>query len=146
MKDSHMKTLAALMVVLAVIYFLPVVLQGNHTINGASREAAYKSAMKIKRYMPSDERIVFDTAFGILDKIKSEEDPHAFAKAVDGLEAEEVINLTRDEVNKKIAMADPEFKAYSSWDEMIMKLTEDHSKKKQAKQPLRTSERTGRPD
>lgn len=147
-----MKVLAGIMAVLAVIYFLPAFLQGSHEINGVSREAAYKSAMKAKRYLPTNERVIFDTAFGILDKIKSEEGPDAFAKAVDGLEPEEVIELAKREVDIKIATGAPEFKQYASWDDMVAKLTADGSRKRtmgphsQPAAPLRQSERPERPN
>jgi hypothetical protein len=127
-------------------------LQGSHEINGMSRETAYKSAIKVKRYLPTNERVIFDTAFGLLDKIKSAEGPEAFAKAVDGLEPEEVIELAKQEVDIKIATGDPEFKQYVSWDDMVAKLTADGSKKKasgpptEQAAPLRQSERPDRPN
>ena len=143
-----MKYIAGIMAVLAVIYFLPAFMKGSHEINGKTRETAYKSAIKAKRYLPTNERVVFDTAFGILDKIKAEEGPEAFAQAVDGMEPEEVIELAKQEVNGKIASGHPDFKQYASWDEMITKLTADISPKKGTQAspaPLRQSERTGRP-
>ncbi len=143
-----MKFIAGIMAILAVIYFLPAFMQGSHEINGKSRETAYRSAIKAKRYLSTDDRVVFDTAFGILDKIKSQEGPDAFAAAVDGMEPEEVIELAKREVNAKLAAGDPEFKQYTSWDDMVGKLTSTGPKKHagQAPAPLRQSERTGRPN
>lgn len=144
-----MKIIVGIMALLAVIYFLPAVMQGSHEINGASREAVYKSAVKAKRYLPTNERVIFDTAFGLLDKIKSQEGPDAFAKAVGGLEPEEVIELAKHEVDSKIATGDPEFKQYASWDDMVAKLTADVTRKKASAQqaaPLRQSERPDRPN
>lgn len=145
-----MKYLAALMAVLAVIYFFPAFMSRTDEINGATRETAYRSAIAVKRYLPTDERITFDTAFGLLDKLKTSEGPEAFAKAVDGLKPEEVIELAKREVNIKIATGDPAFKNYSSWEDMLRKLAEgaDLEGKKAKKPeplPLRQSERTGRP-
>jgi hypothetical protein len=145
-----MKVIAGLMVVLAFIYFFPAFMSRTDEINGASREAAYKSAVKVKRYLPTEERVTFDTAFGILDKLKAEEGPDAFAKAVDGLKPEEVIELAKREVNIKIATGDPAFKAYASWEDMLRKLSTgvggpaDKTPKPEAA-PLRQSERPGRP-
>ncbi|MGK0658030.1 hypothetical protein ACSHWI_16205, partial [Methylococcus sp. S2T] len=68
-------------------------------INGVSKAAAYQSAMKVKRYLSTTDRVIFDTAFGLLDKIKSQEGPDAFAQAVDGMTPEEVIELARTEIN-----------------------------------------------
>jgi hypothetical protein len=143
-----MKFIAAVMAVLTVIYFLPAFMQGSHEINGKSRETAYRSAIKAKRYLSTDDRVVFDTAFGILDKIKSEEGPEAFASSVDGMEPEEVIELAKHEVDAKIASGHPDFKQYVSWEDMVGKLTSTASKKHpgQAQAPLRQSERTGRPN
>ncbi len=128
MKESHMKILIAVMASLAVLYVLPAACSNTHEINGASRKAAYQSAVKVKRYMPTDERVRFDTAFGILDKIESEHGPNAFADAVDGLTPEEVVDLAQREVNAKIAAGDPEFSQYKSWDEMLSQLTASENK------------------
>ncbi|MBM4202104.1 MAG: hypothetical protein FJ189_12575 [Gammaproteobacteria bacterium] len=145
-----MKIIAAVMAVLAVIYFFPAFMSRTDEINGATRESAYRSAIAVKRYLPTDERITFDTAFGLLDKLKAAEGPEAFAAAVDGLKPEEVIELAKREVNIKIATGDPAFKEYSSWEDMLRKLaagsTPEGKKAGKAESvPLRQSERTGRP-
>lgn len=147
-----MKILAAVMALLAVIYFLPAFMQRTSTISGASRIAVYKSAIKVKRTLPTDERVLFDTAFGILDKIKSEEGPDAFVAAVDGKKYDEIIEMAKHEVNVKIATGHPDFKKYSSWDDMVKTLTEGETQRpskssnSDAAPPLRNSVRTGRPD
>ncbi|MGI9213469.1 MAG: hypothetical protein ACR2HF_13435 [Methylococcaceae bacterium] len=143
-----MKVLAGVMVILAIIYFLPAFLRGSDSINGHSRETAYRSAIQVKRYLPTDSRVVFDTAFGILDKIKAEEGPDAFIKAVDGKKPDEIIEMARHEVGVKIATGHPTFKQYTSWDDMIAKLTGDtlkSGKTMSPDQPLRESNREGRP-
>lgn len=145
-----MKILAAVMALLAVIYFLPAFMSRTDSINGASREAAYRSAIKVKRYLPTDERVTFDTAFGLLDKLKSEEGPDSFATAVNGLSPEEVIELAKREVNIKIATGDPAFKQYGSWEDMLRKLSEGTkpssvTSPKPEPAPVRQSERPGRP-
>lgn len=140
-----MKILAAVMALLAVIYFLPAFMQRTDSINGASRVAAYKSAIKVKRYLSTDERVLFDTAFGILDKIKSAEGPDAFVEAVGGKSPDEIIELAKYEVGVKIAAGDPEFKKYGSWENMVRTLTEGERKSGLAEShPLRNSVRTGR--
>ncbi|MGX2042012.1 hypothetical protein ACWJKU_18085 [Methylocaldum sp. MU1018] len=146
-----MKILAAIfLALLAVIYFLPAFMSRTDEINGVSREAVYKSAIKVKRYLNTDERVLFDTALGILDKIKSEEGKDAFVDAVDGKSPDEIIDMARQEVNIKIATGHPDFKQYSSWDDMIQKLTNSgrkppvHSDASSAL-PLRNSERPNRP-
>jgi len=145
------KILAGLfLALLAVIYFLPAFMSRSDEINGASREAVYKSAVKVKRYLNTDERVLFDTALGILDKIKSEEGQDLFVGAVDGKSPDEVIEMAKHEVNIKIAAGHPDFRQYSSWDDMIQKLT-SNGKKPSANpdaapaHPLRNSERPDRP-
>lgn len=140
-----MKFLAAAMALFAVIYFMPAFMQRTDSINGASRVAAYKSAIKVKRYLSTDDRVMFDTAFGILDKIKSAEGPDAFVQAVGGKSPDEIIELAKQEVAVKIAAGDPDFKKYGSWEGMVKALTEgDKKAAADAHQPLRASVRTGR--
>ncbi|WP_133718002.1 hypothetical protein [Methylocaldum gracile] len=147
-----MKILAGLfLALLAVIYFLPAFMSRSEEINGTSREAVYKSAIQVKRYLNTDERVLFDTALGILDKIKSEEGPDAFVNTVDGKTPDEVIEMAKQEVNTKIAAGHPDFKQYSSWDDMIQKLTNGNGRKPSARpnassdHSLRDSERPDRP-
>lgn len=147
-----MKILAGLfLALLAVIYFLPAFMSRSDAINGNSREAVYKSAVKVKRYLNTDERVLFDTALGILDKIKSEEGPDAFVNTVDGKSPDEVIETAKTEVNIQIAAGHPDFKQYSSWNDMIHKLTSGNGRKPSARpngssdHPLRNSERPDRP-
>ncbi len=148
-----MKILAGIMVLFAVIYFFPAFLhmQSSHELNGKSMEQLKKSAMEVRRSMSTGDRNTFDTAFGILEKLKSEEGPDAFAKAVDGLTPEQLVELAKHEVNVRIASGHPDFRQYTSWDDMVAKLTSDGSKKvsgqpQQPAAPLRQSERTGRPN
>ncbi len=143
-----MKILAGVMAILAIIYFLPAFMHRTDSINGHSRETAYRSAIQVKRYLSTDDRVVFDTAFGILDKIKSEEGPSAFIETVDGKKPDEIIELARHEVGVKIATGHPSFKQYSSWEDMMDKLIGDSikgGKPADSQQPLRTSTREGRP-
>jgi sensor domain CHASE-containing protein len=145
------KILAGLfLALLAVIYFLPAFMSRSDEINGTSRETVYKSAVKVKRHLNTDERVLFDTALGILDKIKSEEGPESFVDTVDGKSPEEVVELAKNEVNNKIASGHPDFKQYSSWDDMIQKLTNGNGRKSSAHpdaspHSLRNSERPDRP-
>lgn len=144
-----MKILAGVMVILAIIYFLPAFMNRTDSINGHSLKTVYRSATQAKRYLSTHDRIVFDTALGILNKIKSEESPEAFLKAIDGKKPEEVIDLARQEVGVKIATGHPDFKQYKSWDDMIGKLigdTDTSSKSAPNPQPLRSSTREGRPE
>lgn len=144
-----MKILAAVMAILAVIYFLPAFMHRTDSINGHSRETAYRSAIQVKRYLSTNDRVVFDTAFGILDKIKSEEGPKAFIEAVDGKTPNEVIEMARHEVGVKIATGHPDFKQYTSWENMVDKLIGDSDKSFKAgenAQPLRNSSRESRPE
>ncbi|MGX2032885.1 hypothetical protein [Methylocaldum gracile] len=147
-----MKILAGLfLALLAVIYFLPAFMSRSDEINGTSREAVYKSAIQVKRYLNTDERVLFDTALGILDKIKSEEGPDTFVNTVDGKTPDEVIETAKQEVNTKIAAGHPDFKQYTSWDDMIQKLTNGNRRKPSARpnassdHSLRDSERPDRP-
>jgi sensor domain CHASE-containing protein len=147
-----MKVLAGIfLALLAVIYFLPAFMSRSDEIDGTSREAVYKSAIKVKRYLNTDERVLFDTALGILDKIKAEEGPDAFVDSVDGKNPDEIVETAKQEVNFKIAAGHPDFKQYSSWDDMIQKLTSGNGRKPSVRSnpspdhSLRNSERPARP-
>lgn len=147
-----MKILVAVMVLLAAIYFLPAFMMRTDEINGVSQKVAFRTAREIKRHLSTNERVLFDTAFGILAKIKGKEGEKAFLETVDGKGADEIIELARQEVNARIAAGDPEFKPYASWDDMMEKMMQDVDRKShkvpagQAEPPLRNSVRTGRPD
>lgn len=124
-----MKALYAIMAVLTVIYILPVLLGGDREVSGSSRKAAYKSAVKVKKHLPTEDRMVFDFAFGLLEEIKTAEGGEkAFLDAVGGLTPEEVIALAKKEVNAKIATHDGKFAQYQSWDDMLNKLTATNKK------------------
>ncbi len=145
-----MKILFAFMAVLAVIYFSPVLLQmqNGNQIHGSTNEQVQKSAMKVRRNLGTQDRHAFDVAFGLLRQFKSAEGDDAFAKAVTGLSPEEVVELARQEVAVKIAAGDPEFKKFTSWEDMLSKEAAEDAPKKHATQqpapPLRQSERTPR--
>jgi hypothetical protein len=145
-----MKILAAVMALLAVIYFLPAFMSSTDKISGASQKAADKSAKLATKKWPADEKRVFDTAFFVLKDLKAGQGPGAFLESVNGLTPDEVIELAKREVNIKIATGDPAFKQYSSWEDMLRKLSEttrpafDKSPKPEPA-PLRQSERPGRP-
>lgn len=119
-----MKALYAVMAILALMYVMPVITGGSNEISGSSRKAAYKSAIKVKRFLTADERMVFDFAFGVVEEIKTEEGGEkAFLDAVGGLKPEEVIELAKKEVGAKIAARDSKFVQYKSWDDMLYQLT-----------------------
>lgn len=147
-----MKIMFAFMAVLAVIYFAPVLLhsQNSNEIHGSSIMQVRKSAMQVRRNLPSKDRNQFDTAFGLLEKFKAEEGPDVFPKVVSGLNSEQVVELARQEVAAKIASGDPDFKNYASWDDMLEKIAAADAPKKhtpaQPPAPLRQSERGGRPN
>jgi hypothetical protein len=147
-----MKFLVGLVIVLAIIYFAPPFLQmqNSRQIQGNTVSQVKKSALKVRKSMSTSDRNVFDMAFGIVEKIKSEESPEAFVKAVNGLEVDQLIELAKHEVNIKIGTGYPDLKAYSSWDDMVAKAIasgEPHKKGAgdQSPIPLRQSERTARP-
>jgi hypothetical protein len=140
------------MAVLAIIYFMPAFLQRTDSISGKTRVAAFKSAIKVKRYLSTNDRVLFDTAFGILDRIKAEEGPDAFVAAVNGKSPDEIIQLAKQEVSAKIAAGDQAFVKYGSWENMVKALTDGERKKSfknngsESEPPLRNSVRTGRPE
>lgn len=145
-----MKILAAAMVILAVIFFLPPLMSTSNKISGASQKAADRSAKQATKKWPPDERRVFDTAFFVLKDLKADEGPEAFLEAINGLTPDEVIELAKREVNIKIATGDPDFKQYSSWEDMLRKLSESTRPSSRATSkpdaaPLRQSERPARP-
>lgn len=137
-----------LMVVLALVYFSPVLvhMQNGTQIHGSTNEQVQKSAMKVRRNLPTQERHSFDVAFGLLREFKSAEGENAFAEAVGGKSTDEVVEMARKEVAVKIAAGDSKFKQFSSWDDMLSKEAAEDAPKKaqQPAAPLRNSERTGR--
>lgn len=148
----NIKLMAGAAIVLAIIYFFPAFkhMQTSRALSGGTTLQVKQSAMKVRRNMTTSERNHFDTAFGILEKLKSEEGADAFPKAVSGLEPEQVVELAKQEVEAKIAAGHPDLKKYASWDDMITKLTAEPPKKGnhdgQAAAPIRQSERTARPN
>ena len=145
------KIAIGLMVVLALIYFSPVLIhmQNGNQIHGSTNEQVLKSAMQVRRNLPTQERHSFDVAFGLLKQFKSEgQGENAFAEAVGGKSTDEVVELARKEVATKIAAGDPKFKQFSSWDDMLSKEAAEDAPKRpataQPAPPLRNSERTGR--
>lgn len=113
------KVLGIIMAILAVVYFAPPFLKKTDSIDGHSRQAASKSAMQMRRFMPTNERNLFDTAYHIVDQVKSKESDEAFLQAVDGLSAQQIIELAKHELTIKIAAGDPAFKQYTSWEDMV---------------------------
>ena len=109
-----MKIMLGIMAVLALIYFSPVLLhmQGSNQLSGSTNEQVQKSAMKVRRNLPTQDRHAFDVAFGLLKQFRAEEGENAFAKTVGGLSTDEVIELAKKEVAVKIAAGDPEFKKF----------------------------------
>lgn len=121
-----MKYLYWLMAILTLMYILPVITKYNSadTINAASVKAADKSAMLVTKYLSADERVVFNTAYGLVKELKMEEGGEdAFLSAVKGLNPQGVIDLARKEVNARIARGDGKFAGYRDWDDMIAKVT-----------------------
>jgi hypothetical protein len=145
------KVAIGLMVVLALIYFSPVLMhmQNGNQLHGSTNEQVLKSAMQVRRNLPTQERHSFDVAFGLLKQFKSEESAeNAFASAVGGKSTDEVVDLARKAVAEKIAAGDPKFKQFTSWDDMLAKEAAADAPKRPASAqppaPLRSSERTGR--
>jgi hypothetical protein len=148
----NIKFVVGAAVVLAVIYFFPAFqhMQMGRAISGSTLSEVKKSAVKVRRKMSTEERNRFDTAFGILEKIKGDEGQDAFVKSVSGLDSEQIVELAKQEVEGRIASGQPEFKQYSSWDDMIAKLTGESGKKGvhqgQDVNSARTFERPSRPN
>lgn len=146
-----MKILFAFMAVLALIYFSPALMhwQSGSQLRGSTNVQVDKSAMKVRHSMPTQERHAFDVAFGLLKQFKAGEGEDAFAKTVSGLSTDEVVELAKKEVDAKIAAGDPEFKKFTSWEDMLSKEAAEDAPKKMGpaqQAPLRNSERTGRPN
>lgn len=126
-----MKYLYWLMAILTVMYVLPVLTRSGDSINASSMKTADKSAMAVTKYLIADERVVFNTAYGIVKELKMEEGGEdAFLSSVGGMKPQEVIELARKEVNARIARDDGKFAAYRDWDDMIAKLTKLKEPKK----------------
>ncbi len=142
------KIAVGFMAVLALIYFSPVLIhmQNGNQIHGSTNEQVLKSAMQVRRNLPTVERHAFDVAFGLLKEFKSTEEGNAFADMVGGKSTDEVVDLARQEVAVKIAAGDPKFKQFTSWDDMLSKeAAADAPKRPAAAQPtapLRNSERS----
>lgn len=121
-----MKYLYWLMAILTLMYVLPVITKysSGDTINAASVKSADKSAMLVTKYLSADERVVFNTAYGLIKEIKVQESGEdAFLSAVKGLNPQGVVSLARQEFNAHVAKGDARFTAYRDWDDMIAKTT-----------------------
>lgn len=133
---------------LAVMYFMSAFTQNARGIDGSSQRSAANSVKKLKRYMTTQQQHIFETSYGVLGVIKSKEGPDAFLPFVDGKSPDEIIELARAEVAKRIAAGDPDLVKYGSWENLVGLGTENQSKNTDAKptnaQPLRNSERASR--
>jgi hypothetical protein len=119
-----MKYLYWLMAILTVMYILPVLTKSSDSINASSMKTADKSAMHVTKYLSADDRVIFNTAYGIVKEIKMEEGGEdAFLSSVGGLKPQDVIELAKKEVNARIARGDGKYASYRDWDDMIVKLT-----------------------
>ena len=98
--------------------------------------------------MTTQQQHIFETSYGVLGAIKSKEGPDAFLPFVDGKNPDEIIDLARVEVSKRIAAGDPDLVKYGSWDNLVGLGTEAGNGNSDANQrtvqPLRNSTRSGR--
>jgi hypothetical protein len=143
-----MKYVFWVMGLLAVMYFMSAFTQSARGIDGSSQRAAANSVKKLKRYMTTQQQHIFETSYGVLGVIKSKEGPEAFLPFVDGKSVDEIIELAREEVAKRIAAGDPDFVKYGSWENLVG-LGNDNLQKNtvtrvNGTQPLRNSERSSR--
>lgn len=133
---------------LAVMYFMSAFTQNARGIDGSSQRSAANSVKKLKRYMTTQQQHIFETSYGVLGVIKSKEGPDAFLPFVDGKSPDEIIELARAEVAKRIAAGDPDLVKYGSWENLVGLGTENQGKNTDGKpssaQPLRSSERSSR--
>lgn len=124
-KDKSMRIVVGVMIFFAILFVLSAFSRTATKIDGSSIKSAYRTAMLVKKRMPGNQGLEFDTAFGLLRQIKTENDPtnlKPFLRAVSGKKPAEIMALTRREVEAKIAAGDPAFSKYKSWDEMLDKL------------------------
>jgi hypothetical protein len=146
-KISAMKYVFWLMGLLAVMYFMSAFTQSTRGVDGSSPRAAANSVKKLKRYMTTQQQHIFETSYGVLGAIKSKEGPDAFLPFVDGKSPDEVIELAREEVAKRIAAGDPDLVKYGSWENLVglgAAPSPGKDNKPSGVQPLRSSERSSR--
>ena len=143
-----MKLIFWVMGFLAVIYFMSAFTHSSRGIDGSSQRSAANSVKKLKRYMTTQQQHIFETSYGVLGAIKSKEGPDVFLPFVDGKNPDEIIDLARVEVSKRIAAGDPDLVKYGSWDNLVGLGTEAGNGNSDANQrtvqPLRNSTRSGR--
>ena len=122
-----MKSVIAVILVLAVIFVLPVACSGRGKIHASSLRGAYDSIRKVKNYIQDDDKkLEFQIAVGTLQQLKTEEGgTSAFLQAIDGKTADEIIALAKEEVNARILKGDPRYSKYQSWDQMVTELTKN---------------------
>ena len=79
-----MKFLFALMVVLTLVFFAPPILKkfNSQEIHGSTDKRVLESVKDVRRNLQTQQRHVFDVAFGLLKEFKSGEGENAFAKTV----------------------------------------------------------------
>lgn len=144
------KVAIGLMAVFALIFFAPVIkhYSSSNEIHGSNDLQVQKSAMSVRHSLPTQQMHSFDVAFGLLKKFRANEGENAFANTVSGKSTDEIVEIARKEVEAKIAAGDPDFKQFTSWDDMLTKEAAQDAPKKAASPqpaaPLRNSERTGR--
>ena len=140
-----MKVIFWVMGFLAVVYFFSAFTHSSHGIDGSNQRAAANSVKKLKRYMTTQQQHIFETSYGVLGAIKSKEGPDAFLPFVDGKTPDEINELAREEVSKRIAAGDPDLVKYGSWENLVGlgKDANPTSAGSQA-QPLRDSSRPTR--
>ncbi len=140
--DTKVKAGIIVLIVVAVMFFLPATCSSSRKVHANSLQNAYRSAKIIKNYIRDDsKRLEFQIAFGTLQKIKTEEGGEdAFLDAVDGKTAEEIIELARQEVNAKIASGDKQYAKYQSWEDMVKQLTKNTPKVLGSERPQKAYE------
>ena len=141
-----MKVIFWVMGFLAVVYFMSAFTHNSHGIDGSNQRAAANSVKKLKRYMTTQQQHIFETSYGVLGAIKSKEGPDAFLPFVDGKTPDEINDLAREEVSKRIAAGDPELVKYGSWENLVGLGNEGNTSGSgnAAGQPLRDSTRPSR--
>lgn len=112
-----MKKLSTLLLIL--ICSTLVACNNGQKINGHTTNTAFKSVKMIKNRLPTETRLEYEIAFGIIRDVKK--DDKEFLGAVDNQIPEAIIALGKEIYQQRKNEGFATYASYNSWEEMISK-------------------------
>ncbi len=118
-----MKKLSTLLLVLVCSSLAAC--NNGQKINGHNTNTAFKSVKMIKNRLPTETRLEYEVAFGVIRDAKK--DDEEFLKAVDGQIPEGIITLGKEIYQQRKNEGFAIYAAYNSWEEMISKFGKERT-------------------